>query len=145
MNYVNVETRDDNVYKLECRKGHKTLAFFQKPKFEILFDLDAMALLDGYQREAVSSFAASLERFYEFCIEVFLENKSITTEQYSNIWKLVSNQSERQLGAYYFLYLCEFNETSIPFGNNQTSFRNKVIHKGYIPTGNEVMKYAEYV
>jgi hypothetical protein len=39
-------------------------------KFEVLFDLAANAIVDGYYREAIASFAASLERFFEFFVHV---------------------------------------------------------------------------
>ena len=39
-------------------------------KFELLFELGINALIDGYPREAVSSFASALERFYEFFCQV---------------------------------------------------------------------------
>lgn len=145
VNPVNVEMSDNGIYKFECSEGHKNVVFLQKTKFEILFDSGAMAMIDGYQREAVSSFAAALERFYEFCIEVFLTNKKVDSEQYLETWKLVANQSERQLGAYFFLYLSEFGEIPKEFNKKQTEFRNKVIHKGYIPKNDEVIKYAEHV
>lgn len=144
-NFVNVEINDDGVYNIKCNKGHRSIVLTHQPKFEILFDLGAMALLDGYPKEAVSSFAASLERFYEFCIEVILNSKGINYEQYLDTWKLVANQSERQLGAFYFLYLNEFGEVPIPFSNKQTAFRNKVIHKGYIPKYDEVVEYASSI
>ena len=65
-----VEMRDDGLYNVTCSKGHTTVNAIQEQKFEVLFDLGAMALLDGYPREAVSSIAASLERFYEFYVQV---------------------------------------------------------------------------
>lgn len=136
---------DEGVYKVTCDKGHKSIVFTQQPKFQYLFDLGAMALLDGYPREAVSSFVAALERFYEFFIEVILTNKNIDEEQFKKAWKLVSNQSERQLGGFYFLYLSEFGKAPMPFDTNQIAFRNSVIHKGYIPKYDEVTKYASYV
>jgi len=143
--YVNLEITDDGIYKFRCNFGHSTIAFLQQPKFEILFELGAMALLDGYQREAISSFASSLERFYEFFIEVILSSKGISPEEYLKTWKLVSNQSERQLGAFYFLYLNEFKELPPSLNQNQVNFRNKVIHKGYIPTYEESFSYASSV
>jgi hypothetical protein len=65
-----VEIRDDGLYESTCNKGHTTLTVIQEQKFEVLFDFGAMALIDGYPREAVTSIAASLERFYEFYVTV---------------------------------------------------------------------------
>lgn len=149
------ELRDDNTYLVKCEKGHESIVFFESHKFELLFEMGIYALLDGYFREAVSNFAASIERFYEFSIEVFVKrlvegqttkfNTWIThdTEPFNKSWKLISNQSERQLGAYVMLYLANFNNPPELMKQNNVEFRNKVIHKGYFPTEEETLKYAE--
>lgn len=143
INFIESEINDDGIYKATCSHGHKTVTFLQQDKFEVLFDMGAMALIDGYPREAVSSFAASLERFYEFCIKVFLLKRNIDMDKFNDSWKLVSNQSERQLGAFYFLYLDVLDEIPKSIKKTQVEFRNKVIHKGYIPKYKEVLSYAD--
>ena len=55
-----VEFRDDGRYEVTCPKGHQAIVFLQQQKFELLFEIGAYAIADGYYREAVSSFAASL-------------------------------------------------------------------------------------
>src|SRR5271165_787884 len=40
----------------------------QSQKFEMLLDSGAAALLEGFTLEACASFAAALERFYEFSL-----------------------------------------------------------------------------
>jgi hypothetical protein len=139
-----VELRNDLTFNLECPLGHKSVVIFNAPKFELLFDMGASALLDGYDREAVSSFAAAQERFHEFDIKVLLAKQNVSKEQFLATWKLVASQSERQLGAYYFLHLLQFN-ASPPTSPKRVEFRNNVIHKGYIPTSTEAADYAEYV
>jgi hypothetical protein len=138
------ELHDDLTFNLECPLGHKSVVIFNAPKFELLFDMGTSALLDGYGREAVSSFAAAQERFHEFGIKVLLAKQNISKEQFLATWKLVASQSERQLGAYYFLYLLQFNAPP-PTNPKRVEFRNNVIHKGYIPTSTEAADYAEYV
>ncbi|MBU3093424.1 hypothetical protein KPL35_15275 [Clostridium sp. CF011] len=145
MEFMEVEICDDGIYKATCDCGHETVTFLQQDKVEVLFEMGAMALLDGYPREAVSSFAASLERFYELCIKVFLLKRGANMDNVDKTWKLVSNQSERQLGAYYFLYLDILGNIPLCLDNKQVEFRNKVIHKGYIPKYDEVLKYANYL
>ncbi len=145
LNFVEVEMCDDGIYKMKCDKGHQSTIFIQEQKFEILFDLGAMAFMDGYYREAVSSFAASLERFYEFFVESVLASKNIDHEQYLKTWKMVATQSERQMGGFYFLYLNEFGESADPAEKKQVEFRNNVIHKGYIPKREETLEYGGYV
>jgi hypothetical protein len=138
------ELRDDLTFNLECPLGHKSVVIFNAPKFELLFDMGVSALLDGYGREAVSSFAAAQERFHEFGIKVLVAKQDVSKEQFLATWKLVASQSERQLGAYYFMYLLQFNAPP-PTSPKRVEFRNNVIHKGYIPTSTEAADYAEYV
>ena len=42
-----LELRDDGLYTSTCDRGHTTVTAIQEEKFEILFDVAAMALLDG--------------------------------------------------------------------------------------------------
>ncbi|MEW6585073.1 MAG: hypothetical protein AB1442_05615 [Nitrospirota bacterium] len=105
--FCDVDIRDDGVYEMICSEGHKTYTLLQQLDFEIFFDLGAYAITDGYYREAVSSFTASLERFYEFYIKVISLKHGISDEVHETSWKLVSRQSERQIGAYIFLYTLE--------------------------------------
>lgn len=141
----NVEFRDDGRYEFTCPKGHKSVTVLQQQKFELLFDIGAFALKDGYYREAVSSFSSALERFYEFVIKVIMLRSNIDTEATDNLWKKVSNQSERQLGAYMFLYLHEFREQPSVLSDSNVKFRNSVIHKGKIPSKEEALKYGQTI
>ena len=63
---ASLEFGDDGKYEVVCPKGHKSITLLQQQKFELLFDIGAYAIVDGYYREAVSSFTSSLERCYEF-------------------------------------------------------------------------------
>ena len=143
--FARVEFRDDGRYELKCSFGHETTTVLQQQKFEILFEIGANAILDGYYREAVSSFTSSLERFYEFGIRVFLENVSKSDDLFQRCWKKISSQSERQLGAYIFLWASSFNEVPNLLSSNQVAFRNDVVHKGKIPTREEAIKYGDAV
>ncbi|HHF3271850.1 TPA: hypothetical protein ACPJ2V_004637 [Vibrio diabolicus] len=111
-------------------------------KYEILYDLGMNALGDGYTRESVSSFASALERFYEFFIKFQMVNTGITSELADQAWKTVSNQSERQLGAFTYLYLSSLGELPPELSSNDRGFRNKVIHKGYIPSVDEAIGFG---
>lgn len=72
---VTVEFRDDGRYETTCRNGHKSVVLLQEQKFELLFEIGAYAIQDGYYREAVSSFTSSLERFTNFLLEPFYLKK----------------------------------------------------------------------
>jgi hypothetical protein len=128
-----VELRDDGRYEFTCKRGHTTVTVVQQQKFEILFDLGAYAILDGYYREAVASFTSSLERFYEFFIKAYLLDGGIDKSVFDEAWKNVSQQSERQLGAFIFLYCQAFSEEPSLPRQKYIKFRNEVMHKGKIP------------
>jgi hypothetical protein len=155
-----VEIRDDGLYSSICGNGHTTLTVVQEQKFEVLFDFGAMALIDGYPREAVTSIAASLERFYEYYITVTCLKHNIDILNFQNTWKHVANQSERQFGAYLFAYLIDHQGEEPPvidnikpelegISKNNTKtwkeFRNAVVHKGYIPSNDETLAYGNIV
>ncbi|WP_281659136.1 hypothetical protein [Halobacillus sp. Cin3] len=145
LNFNKIEINDSGLYEFTCSEGHYTHMVLQDEKFEVLFDLGALALIDGYTREAVSSFVSSLERFYEYFIQIILDNNNIDKENFNTTWKSVKNMSERQLGAFYFLYLNEFNDSPPIFPQKMVGFRNNVIHKGYIPDYTETYEFGEQV
>jgi len=144
---IAVEYTEDGFYFFECKSGHKNFVIFQEEKFETLFQIGANAILDGYYREAVSSFTSSLERFYEFCIKTFCKKNNIPNETIKSAYEFFTNSSERQFGSFLFLYLLEMK--NIPFSKTEDDewrcFRNKVIHKGLIPTRIEALTYGDYV
>src|SRR5690606_36753730 len=99
-----IEINDSGVYTATCRNGHTNSAITQQHKHETLFDLATFAILDGYYREAVMSFAASLERFYEFMIFIGLHELECEEDVIDSLWRDIAKQSERQLGAFIALY-----------------------------------------
>lgn len=157
---ISVELRADGLYKVACPRGHVTVTAIQEQKSEVLFDLGAMALLDGYAREAVSSIAASLERFFEYYVLVVSLKHGIASEHFIKAWNPISRLSERQFGAFLFLYLLENKKPLEPLisdakpelagqsrGDTLTwsAFRNDVIHNGYIPSTEEAIEYGNLV
>jgi len=140
-----VAFRDDGRYEVTCPKGHTSITILQEQKFEVLFDIGAYAIVDGYYREAVSSFTSSLERFYEFFVRACLLEKGLDGITISETWKLVARQSERQFGAYAFLYANEYGTSAPTLSDKRVAFRNKVIHKGKIPLHEEAVAYGQAV
>lgn len=138
-----VELDNDNIHEFVCPKGHRTFTQLQEQKFQILFDLASMALNDGYTKEAVSSYSSSLERFIEYYILVTSLRNSVSLDDFTKTWKQMANQSERQLGAYFILRLQEGKPTN--WDEKKASFRNNVVHKGYIPSSEEAIEYGQYV
>lgn len=139
------ELQDNGLYWMKCRNGHETVTCLQEQKFELLFDLAANAIVDGYYREAVLSFTSALECFCQFYIQVMSVRFNIGEETFTEAWKRVAAQSERQLGAYTFLYLIDNGQPAPALSGGLIKFRNDVIHKGKIPTKDEAIGYGQAV
>jgi len=156
---LSVELRDDGLLRVTCPNGHDTITAIQEQKYEILFDLAVMALLDGYPREAATGLAASLERFYEFLIKTLCAKHGISDVALHASWRLVSNQSERQFGAFIFAYMLESSSVPPTIDDEKPTpvdgqdwksrtwkeFRNAVVHKGYMPSSSEAFEYGQLV
>jgi hypothetical protein len=140
-----VEFRDDGRYEAQCAHGHQFIAILQEQLFELLFDIGAYAIVDGYYREAVSSFSSSLERFYEFFIRAVLLDKKVGEAAMRGAWNAVSKQSERQLGAFVFLYTSEFGRYPVLLTEKDVQFRNDVIHRGKIPQRQDALDYGQRI
>lgn len=154
-----VELRDDGLLKFTCKDGHESVTVIQEQKYELLFDIAVMALLDGYSREAITGMAASLERFYEFAVRIVCAKRGISETAFTTAWKLVAVQSERQFGAFLFASMLESGAPPPTIDAAKPSkvegaewsprqwkeFRNSVVHKGYIPFADEAMAYGELV
>lgn len=80
---------------LRCNHGHTTEVDLPIPEFELLFDVGCSALLDGYPREAVATFATSLERFEEFACRFIFARRNLSFEGVDHWWKEVASSSER--------------------------------------------------
>jgi len=143
-----VDIIEEPVLDFTCPNGHNSKYHFQKVKYQFLFESSFRALIDGYYMEAVLGFTASLERFYEFFCKFVCIKNGLGVEGFLGTWKLVTKQSERQLGAFLFLYLLEnkshFDSKKYNFEVLKT-FRNKVIHNGYLPSEKETIDYGDGV
>ena len=132
---------EEAIAVIECSRGHKSAFMLQSQKFEILLESGASALLEGYTIEAAYSFTAALERFYEFCIRVFYIKDGLNEIEFNATFKQMAVQSERQLGAFLYLYLQNFRK-AYQVKKSIVEFRNRVVHKGYIPTLEEAEMYG---
>jgi len=143
--YVQVLLKNDCVYEFECPSGHFFTANILYHDFQKLFEVAVNALADDYYREAVVSFAASYERFMELSIRIIMKANGVDAENLESGWKAIARQSERQLGAYIFLFLREFNRRPQLLTDKHVQLRNKVIHQGYFPDRDECLKYGAEV
>ncbi len=143
--YSSAHLEDSGLYHMKCSAGHETITCLQQMKFEVLFDLGLYAIVDGYHREAVTSFTSALERFFEFYVYVRCLQMEISDEIYTAAWKQIANQSERQLGAFIFIHTLSTKRSPALLSSKEVEFRNSVIHKGKIPSHTEAMEYGEKV
>jgi hypothetical protein len=136
---------DSGVYELVCHLGHRSTLVIVATKYEVLFETALSAINDQYYREAVSSFAAALERFFEFSTAVIAESSGVSGEAFSSTWKHLSRQSERQLGAYAMAFLVAEKCPPLLLPQKATELRNDVIHKGKVPTLDEALRFGDDV
>jgi hypothetical protein len=137
--------RDDGLYTGKCPNSHDLLIATQTLRHEMLFEIALHAINDGYYREAVSSFTASLERYFEFAIRVLSSNRGVQPAHFDKAWKAVASQSERQVGGYILLYLAEYGAGPLLLAEKTVGFRNRVTHKGYLPRKDETVAFGKEV
>lgn len=140
-----VPVQTAGLYRGECPQGHVLVTYVDMQAFELLFESGMEAMADRYFREAVSSFAAALERYFEFAIKVLLADSGRDNETVAATWKAVASQSERQLGMYIGLYSGRFGKVPSILPNKMSEFRNGVIHKGHFPGSAETFKFGAAV
>ena len=140
-----VRIPDDGVLEATCNRGHRTFTIIQQQKFELLSDMAIRAIVDGYYRDAVASFAGALERLHEFFFWATCRKQGVDAPTFDNAWKEMSNQSERQLGAFIGAHLVETGQPPKLLHHSQTKFRNAVIHKGMFPTRDETVRFGQDV
>lgn len=136
------QVRDDGIYRYDCAKGHNNLTVLRGHHFEILFEIGVKAILDGYYREAVTSFASARERFFEFYIQFMCEKNQVPFETF---WKPLKKLSERQLGAFVMIYYLENKKPYAFIDQDIASFRNDVIHQGKIPNIEEAKDFGTFI
>lgn len=159
---IEVEYTNDERLTGRCPFNHEGAIAVQNFDCEILFDMGGMALLDGFTREAVTAFAAALERAYELYIRVIfaLSNDppkfNAETGQptsfhtldtiFEPLWKQqLGNMSERQLGAFSVLFALNERAEPLLLSSDLVGFRNKCAHKGVIPSRAKALEYGREV
>jgi hypothetical protein len=135
----------DGVIFSTCDKGHLSAFVVQAHQFELLSEIALRAIIDGYYRDSVASFAAALERLYEFYIQLVCYENGVEPSNFDTAWKHLKKQSERQLGAFVACYLMENGYAPLLLMQKAVKFRNMVIHQGLIPNKEEALEFAQAV
>lgn len=143
-----LEYSEEDLYRYRCAACEtKNAHALRQEKFEVLLDFGSMAFLDGYHREAVADFATALERFFEFFTKAVFRERGLGPEAVGETWKVMSRQTERQLGAFATAYLQATGRAPSFLDPNRlrVGFRNDVVHKGLMPSREQALAYAETV
>lgn len=138
-----LEVGNENLHQVTCDKGHKHTLVIAQHKHEILFEIATQAIVDGYYREAISSYSSSLERYFEFFIKVISIEWPLGV--FGKAWEQVTSQSERQLGGYIFTYTHIYHSPPETLPQHLIKLRNNVIHKGLIPDREHTINFGEVV
>lgn len=138
------ELDDCGYIHVRCEKGHQSIIIYDARRYEVLIRSAAKAFVDGYTNEVVAVMSTALERAYEFYIRVACRAKGIPKEAVDKAWKGVASQSERQFGAFQFLYLID-HEQAFALDSFITETRNNVIHKGRIVREDTAANFADKV
>lgn len=141
--WVLAEISDTGIHCGVCPAGHDVrfrLSF--EPTHELLLDVGALALLDGYYREAVSSFAAGLEQSFEFYVEASMVAAGIGPEAVRRLLS-VNRFDQRRAGMVSACYLRDTGEEFPHLQSKRTEFRNRVIHNASWPTRAETVDFAD--
>jgi hypothetical protein len=141
--YCDVEVTDHGVYHLKCPHGHDSIVLLHDHVYTLLMESGAFALMDGYAREAVSSFASAVERFYEYITKVLATAHGVPPGEIKAFWKSVKSQSERQLGAFRMAFMMEFKKAPPVMNQKDVEFRNDVIHKGHFASRADALNYGQ--
>lgn len=136
------ELDDNGIIHVTCEKKHYGVVLYNARRYEVLVKSAARAFLDGYTNEVVAVMSSALERAYEFYMRVSCRAKGLDQEIVDAAWKNVAAQSERQFGAFQFLYLQD-NQAPFRLDPLITEVRNKVIHRGKIVREAEALEFAE--
>ena len=138
------ELDDNGSIHVTCEHKHYGIVVYNARRYDVLVRSAARAFLDGYTNEVVSVMSSALERVYEFYIRVSCRAKGLSSEQIEEVWKGVAAQSERQFGAFQFLYALD-HQQPFQLPKSVTETRNKVIHRGKIVRENEALEFSECV
>lgn len=146
-NSVVMDVTDSRIFRVTCPQGHEAYWLWDADRFEILYELGALALVDGYHREAVLNFYGALETFYGFFARLLAVRMQIDLATFEASWKLVSKQVERQIGFCASLYLAHFGRP-MDFGFNLADLakiRNDTAHAGFFPSEAEATSVGKHV
>lgn len=116
----------------------------QDPKYLVLLHVAVNAIVDGYYRDAILSCYSSLERFWNFYVDVIAHAHGVS-EQEMILFRKRVRLSERELGSFYAVHLLEKLTPAPEVPERIVSIRNDVAHKGLIPDREAAIRYGNMI
>ena len=136
-----VDWRDDGIYKHTWPDGHTSYTFSSNAKFDLLLDNAAFAFAERNYRETVLTAASSIDSFMDYFIQVTMRLQGHSAEITTFLLKSISSQAERRIGTFLGIRTV-LTGREVPYLSGKLiELRNKVAHKGYIPTRDEARFY----
>ena len=141
---VEIDVYSSGYHKFTCPEGHENEFIITLQQFDLLFNMGAYALNEKYYLEAVILFATALERFYETFIKVYCYELKINVNEIDELFKRVTF-SPQEYGAFTSIYLIWAKELPNKLSRGNVELRNRVAHRGNIPSKEESYKYGQAV
>lgn len=139
-----LEDLNDELFIIgKCRNGHVSRTLIQSEKFDYLFNAGCDAYFNKDFMSSILYIYSGVERYHEYFYKIIYLSKNIKADELENTSKLVTKRSERELGAFYFAHLLEFNKAPSVLNMKITKLRNDVIHKGKIPNSKETYEFIK--
>ena len=147
--YTFVELNNQNVYKVECPKGHVSYTSLQQQRFQILADISIWAFGLGFPDLAVIRAYSALEVFETYFIECVAYDSGhlkIAVDSLKKELKL----AERRRGAFLISFRSMLKEhpvaaPDLPNFDNLVSLRNQIVHGGKLVSTDEARVYCQEV
>lgn len=140
-----VEVPDNGVLLATCDLGHETAGVLQNEKYQLLAEMAIDAINQENYRDAIVSFVASLERLFEYAAKAIAFRRGMTASTYEAAWKPLSKHSERQLGAFSFLYALERGDPAPKLPTSMVELRNSVVHNGRLATRQDALRFGQAI
>lgn len=146
--YYRFLVNTSGIYQDTCENGHTIDCCLQGRNFEVLINAAVNSFVQNDFRGAIMDMASAQERFFEFILNVLVEDLKldINSTNLQEYLKSIKTRSDNELHVFLTLYAARFK--TIPFKmrdfNKNAKIRNSVVHKGEIIKRQDAEQYCEY-
>ena len=139
----------EGIYRGKCEYGHDIDCRVQGYNFELLINSAVNSFVQNDFRSAILDMASAQERFFEFIIDVLVQDLNLNKDSpnISDYLNKIKKRSETELHVFLTLFAARFKDVPFKFGEfeNKTKIRNSVVHKGKIADRKSAKEYCDYV